>query len=191
MSRATVAFAVVMALVGCPGATKPIATDVVVDAGQSSLAIDAGAAEVDAGVADAGPVHSKLRFTLELSIDDGGAEVAEQNLEGAPIEVGPLRGLSVTSVALRDYRIRVIDSADQVVPSDDWAAVLAGGLKYSMGFVQPLKPGRTYYLTIEAQNGAQLLDVTGKPWDDVRLPLRGRGDPEPEAGKPARKKKKR
>ena len=108
------------------------------------------------------------------------------------LEVDSLRGLTIVTIALRDYRIRVIDSADQVVPSDDIATELDGGLTYVIAFAQPLRQGKTYALTLEAQAGPQLTDWAGKPWDDVRLSLKVRGQVEPEPGvKLSKKKKKR
>lgn len=111
--------------------------------------------------------------------------------DGAEVDV--LRGLVVKTVALRDSRIRVIDSADQVVASDDVGTEFDGGLSYAIEFSQPLKAGKTYNLTIEAQLGAQVIDASGNPWDDLRLTVKVRGTLEAGTRKPGKhsKRKKR
>ena len=183
MKRLVVLTVFGFSLCGCPDAPKAS-----LDAGVL-IVVDAGAPGLDAGVSvDAG---SSLRYLVFGVLLDGGAEPLTAFEEAKSIEVDSLRGLAVTSVALRDYRIRVIDSADQVVPSDDTATELDGGLSYVIAFTQPLRPGKTYALTFEAQAGSQLTDAAGNPWDDVRLTLKVRGQPEPESGAKLTKKKKK
>ena len=170
-------------LFGCP-----VASGVVVDGG--ALVLDAGVSQPDAGpIVDAG---SSLRyFVVGLLLDGGAQPLLIATDEVKSVEVESWRGLTVSFVALRDYRIRVIDSADQIVPSDDTATELDGGLTYVIAFAQPLRPGKSYALTLEAQAGAQFIDSAGRPWDDVRLSIKVRGQPDPEPGrKPAKKKKK-
>lgn len=170
-------------LVGCPAeVSKPV----VIDAG--SVVIDAA----DAGLVeslDGGVTQPSLAYVITGTLLDGGTTL----VEAESIEIDVLRGLTVSSVALRDYRIRVIDGSDQVVPSDDTATELDGGtLNYAITFVQPLKPGRNYTVTIESQVGTQFTDAHNKPWADVRLALKTRGAYEPEPGaKTSKKKKKR
>lgn len=170
-------------LFGCPEALR-----VTPDAGLVLVVVDAGGSSgLDAGpVVDGG---SSLRYLVAGALLDGGAEPLIALDEAKIIEVDSLRGLTVTSVALRDYRIRVIDSADQVVPSDDTATELDGGLTYVIAFSQPLRPGKTYALTLEAQAGPQLTDSSGMPWDDVRLNFQVRGQAEPTPLAKTKKKK--
>ena len=170
-------------LFGCPDSLNAAP-----DAGQS-IVVDAAVAEVDAGMSvEAG---SLLRYFVTGALLDGGAEPLMAAEDAKSLEVDSLRGLTIFTIALRDYRIRVIDSADQVVPSDDIATELDGGLTYVIAFTQPLRPGKTYALTLEAQAGPQLTDWTGKPWDDVRLSLKVRGQVEPEPGVKLNKKKRK
>ncbi len=185
-------------LPGCPPSSPPVSLALDASASQT---VDAGLVGEDAGqptATDGGAVveadggvsvakHAVLLVEVNAISDGGLSAVAFDENNTAQVEV--LRGLNVNSVGLRDYRIRVIDWVDQVVSSDDTATEVDGGLVYLMNFTQPLKAGRTYTLTIEAQSGTQFTDVQGAPHDDVRYTLKVRGDVEPEPGKPAKKKK--
>ncbi len=193
MKRLLLVVGAFLFLVGCPAeVSKPVifvdAGLVVIDAGD--VAIDAGDVAIDAGLEplDAGTGHSSLVYSITGTLLDGGTT----RIDAESAEIDVLRGLTINSVALRDYRIRVIDGSDQVVPSDDTATELDGGsLNYSISFVQPLKPGRNYTVTIESQVGVEFTDTQGKPWADVRLALKTRGVYAPEPGAKASKKKKK
>ncbi len=179
-------------LIGCPEASRVAPLNF--DAGPLAGVV-LGIEPPDAGLwVDAGMVRAALGFSAVGALLDGGFMLIEAVEEGAASEVEALRGITITTTALRDYRIRVIDGSDQIVPSDETATELDGGLTYTIAFAQPLKPGKRYALTLEAQAGAQFTDVTGRPWDDIRLTLQVRGQPEAEtgaSGKPSKKKKKR
>ncbi|MBL8957765.1 MAG: hypothetical protein JNK82_43720 [Myxococcaceae bacterium] len=143
-------------------------------------AVDSGSAVVAPAV-DAGPPPGprELELTITAQLADGGIEV----VTGA---VDPVKSLSVwVPVPLADYRLRVFDEGDKVVPSDDQAHETDGGIDYLISFVEPLKTGRTYRLTVEAQLEAQL-----EGFKDVEIALKVRGQIEADK-KPGQKKKKR
>jgi hypothetical protein len=143
-----------LVLAACPAAP------VIQDAG----APDAGVA-VDAGpppVVDAGPPGP---VTLDVDV---------------PEELDPVQQLDVRIPAvIKDYRLRVFDESDRVVPSDDTAKEADGGIDYSVAFTEPLKAGHKYRLTIEPQRGDTV------EFKDVERMFRIRGEPE----KPPKKKK--
>lgn len=159
------------------------------------IALDAGGSIGDAGEPDAADAGAALPFAIFATLSDGGTEDLNLNLEPAGVtELDSAKRITVSSPSLRDYRIRLIDSSDQVVPSNDTASELDGGLVYSIELVQALKAGKAYALTIDAQNGAQFTDVAGRALDDVRLILKVRGQLEQEPAAPGMKvskKKKR
>jgi hypothetical protein len=149
---------------------------VVPDAGPE----DAGVVEVDAGpppVVDAGPPPGPL--TLELTISVDGGEVTD--------EIDPVQQLDVRIPApLRDYRVRVFDDSDRVVPSDDTAKEADGGIDYEVVFTEPLKTGRKYRLTVEAQRG----EVIDDHYKDAERELKVRGEIEKPAGSKKKSKRK-
>ena len=190
-SRMWLSALVLLILSACPDRSKPVADAAVVepaDAGAPDA--DAGPATLDGG-ADAGEAPdaaialTELPITIEVEVD-GGLEAVEFKANAAEIEPGSV--FMITSpVALKDFRVRLIDWADQVVPSDD-TAILDGGLSYRLVLTQPTRPGRSYTLTIDAELGPLLLDRSGHDWEDVRRTLTIRGELQPENGKAVKKK---
>jgi hypothetical protein len=150
-----------LVLAGCPAPP-------VLDAGMA----DSGAVVIDAGppaIVDAGPPPGPLAIDVAV-----------------PDEVDPVQQLEVRiPVVLKDYRLRVFDDSDRIVPSDDTAKEADGGIDYGIAFTEPLKPGHKYRLTIEAQRG----DVIDDHYRDVERTFRVRGELERPAG--AKKKKHR
>lgn len=155
-----------LVLAGCP------APQAVPDAG----VVDAGSVVVDAGpppVIDAGPPPGPVMLELTITTDGGLVED----------EIDPVQQLDVHIPALlKDYRLRVFDDGDRVVPSDDTARETDGGIDYGIVFTEPLKTGRKYRLTVEAQRG----DVIDDHYKDAERELKVRGEVE----KPANAKKK-
>jgi hypothetical protein len=116
-----------LVLAGCPAA--PVLDAGVADSGAIAV-VDAGVA-APAEVVDAGPPQ----LDVEL-----------------PEELDPVQQLEVRiPIVIKDYRLRVFDDQDKVVPSDDTAHEADGGIDYSIQFTEPLKAGRKYRLTIEPQ----------------------------------------
>lgn len=155
----------------------------VADAGVS---VDA-AAEVDAGAS------KNLELQLEAKLLDGGTVLLPGNAE-APVRLDPANGLVVTTnLPLRNYRIRLFDEADRAVPSDDRAEDLAQALRYELTLQEPLKSGYRYALVLDAQSGAQMVDLQGNTHPDVRLGLQINGEKQKPAPKkqPAKKRKKK
>ncbi len=189
MRRSPLVLVVLAAFTGCPRGKAPadagvdaaIESDAGVagDAGAAAGAGDAGAAQ-DAGV-DGGAGPAELTFSAELLLADGGTASLPM---GPRVEIEPLAGFTLHfGVELTDYRVRVIDGADQVVPSDDEAHDTDAGTDYQAHFLKPLRPAHTYHLQIDAQNGPEIGDQTGRTYRDVDLELKTLGQPEPAPGK--------
>lgn len=167
-----------------------------------SVAVDAGVPPVDAGV-DAGVAlwvdggaraavePQSLKFQLLAMQRDGGTELVI--VSGLRAEVEPAKALVlVLEQELADYRVRLLDAQEQIPPSDDEAVGLDGGLQYRIMLAAPLRPGRAYALTVEAELGADLTDVRGARFRDLRIELKVRGEPEPERApwRPERRRRK-
>jgi hypothetical protein len=179
--------AVLVLLTACPS-RSPKSTEV--DAGLADAAIEVDAGAGDAGV-DAGALDASVAFAVALFVETDGGMLDPVDLVQSAATIDVAQVIQVqTSVDLRDYRVRLFDWAEQIVPSDD-VATRDGGLSYRIGLLQPLRPGRTYTLVIDADLGPTMVDPNGRPLDDVRLSLSVRGEiqPEPGARVPKRKKK--
>jgi hypothetical protein len=181
---AALGIAAIAALAGCP---KP-APETPPDAGSigAAIAIDAGVG-IDAGAVDAGPpIPGELPFTLIATRADGGTE--DLRIVEGRAELDPARGFDLAiPVALKDYRVRLMDWADQIVPADEVATAADGGVAYRIDLLQPLHTGRTYLLQIDAEFGPEITDTAGRTWDDVRVHLAVRGEIEPAPGKAPKK----
>ena len=92
-------------------------------------------------------------------------------------------------IVLKDFRIRLLDWREQIVVSDD--ELLSDGKTYVITLPEPLKTGRGYTLTLDAELGPVVTDDSGGTWNDWELAFRIAGDvqPEPSAKKPGKKKK--
>ncbi len=161
-------------LSACPDVSGP----------DAAAPFDAG--EPDAAIIDAGP---PLPLTLEPGVvaiarDGGGVEVKA----GAQLE--DVATLSVSlPVRLKDFRVRLMDWRDQIVPSDD--ELLADGKTYVITLQEPLKTGRGYALKLDAELGPIVTDETGATWNDWDLSFRIAGDvvPDPKPTKQSGKRK--
>lgn len=170
---------VVLLMVACP-AEKPV----VIDAGPPVVeVIDAGPA-VDAGP----PPPSSLESTqVTATFTDGGTVALTSKAE-----IDPATALTISlPIKLKDFRIRLLDWREQIVVSDD--ELMADGRTYVITLKEPLKTGRGYNLTLDAELGPVITDDTGGTWTDWELAFRIAGEVQPEPSavkkKPGKKKK--
>lgn len=180
--RAVVVIAVLLA--GCPNPPSPPVPD-------AAAPIDAGV-EADAGppvIVDAGPpAPTELTFAIDFLGLDGGVSTV-RSTEGHA-EIDPARTVLIQfPAALKDFRVRMFDGAEQVLPSDEEARVEDGGMSYRIALAAPLKAGRAYNFSVESELGHEITDIAGHGYRDVFVSLTVRGEPEP-AGKPGKKRRK-
>lgn len=152
-------------------------------------AADVSAVEVDAGDFDAGPPAppAPRELPVRLAVADGGLLLVDQSADVDEIVALDAR----IDAPLKDYRVRLIDEAERVVPSDDRATESDAGIDYHIELVEPLKPGRTYVLSFDAQTGAVIDDAAGNPYRDLELKLKVRGERQPEPRQLKKTKKRR
>jgi hypothetical protein len=67
-------------------------------------------------------------------------------------------------IKLRDFWIRLMNWREQVVASDD--ELLADGRAYLINLPEPLKTGRAYRLTLDAELGSIITDDSGRTWNE-------------------------
>ena len=107
-------------------------------------------------------------------------------------EIEPARSVFIQfPTPLKDYRVRIFDGAEQVLASDEEARAEDGGMSYRIVLAAPLKPGRSYSFSVEAELGHEITDLVGRGYRDVRVGLKVRGEPEPEPSKKKPGKKRR
>jgi len=134
---------------------------------------------LDAGPVDAGPPPPPaLALIVRAMTGDGGT--LELPLDAAaPSVLDPTSDFEVWANApLKNYRVRVFDDAERVLPSDDTANDADGQTLYRLHLSQPLRPGRRYALLLDAQSGPLLLDGFGRSHGDVRVEFKTSGERE-------------
>ena len=180
LSFAVCAAALVVA--GCPKPSTPDA-----DAG-----VLPAESELDAGL-DAQPAPA-ASFTLQYERSDAGGLDTIPLVgadEGRPL-IEPTSTLELRStLALRNYRVRLFDEVDRAMVSDDAAEESAQGLLYRITLPTPLKTGHKYTLVIDAQSGTSMTDSQGRELPDVRIPFQVSGEKEKPAPPPKKQKQRR
>lgn len=174
LSFAVCAAALVVA--GCP---KPSAPPT--DAGVTAEP------ELDAGVEEPGPAS----FSLQYERPDAGLEAIPivGDEDGRPL-IEPTSTLELrSSLALRNYRVRLFDETDRAMVSDDTAEESANGLLYRVSLPTPLKSGHKYTLVIDAQTGTSMTDSQGRELPDVRIPFQVSGEKEKPAPPPKKQRR--
>lgn len=164
------------------------------------LVAGSGCRKEPAPAPDAGPpevaapqIPDALRLTVIVESPELGSVLVAFDEEDRP-DVPQAQSLRVrTNLLLTNYRIRLLDEADRVVPSDDLVRTEPDGLLYEIGLVEPLKTGFAYALVIDPQTGAEVRDAHGRSHPEQRLEFRVAGErekPQPEQ-RPSRSNRRR
>jgi hypothetical protein len=171
--------AAMLVLAGCPKPSEPSAAD---------ASAEAPTPPPEAS-STPGPTAA---FTLQYTLADAGVEsipIASEE-EGRPL-IEPTSALELRStLALRNYRIRLFDEVERAMVSDDTAEESAAGLRYRISLPTPLKAGFKYTLVVDAQTGTSILDAQGRELADLRIPFQVAGEKEKEPP-PTPKKRRR
>ncbi|WP_331097712.1 hypothetical protein [Archangium sp.] len=166
---------------GCPKPSTP-GEDAGTTATEPGPETDSGA------IAEPGPAS----FTLQYVLADAGMDAIPLvgPDEGRPL-IEPTSRLELRStLALRNYRVRLFDEVERAMVSDDAAEESATGLLYRISLPTPLKTGHKYTLVIDAQTGTSMTDSQGRELPDLRIPFQVSGEKEKPAP-PAKKQKQR
>lgn len=149
---------------------------------------DAGTAQ-HAQVIDAGPPGPvALDVRVSFAVPDAGIELVALDV-GQRATVPQAERIELeTNQPVRNYRVRLFDEIDKVVPSDDSADDLPERLRYVIGLETPLKTGYRYALVFDAQTGAAMLDAQGQPVPDLRYEFTVAGERQKPPPPPPKKK---
>jgi len=133
-----------------------------------------------------------LELQIELRLPDGGT--IREVLGPSPGPMVPVtQELFVTAnLRLRNYRLRVLDEVDRALASDDIPEGTVAGLRYHISLLSPLRSGHRYTVLLDAQNGTNLEDGTGRTLDELRFDFHTAGEREkdtPVKRKPAKHKR--
>lgn len=201
--RSTLQMAMLLVLAlacwGCP-ARRDIAQQQV-DA--SAGGDDSGVDLLDAGseareAADASIPSSSLSrargIDVELTVEavDGGRTtltLTGLGLDAGASEIEPTRLLELRlSPRPQSPRIRLFDWTEQIVESNDTGLSSDDDpiYAYRIEALEPLHAGRTYILTVDSELGGRLLDASGSPLEEVRIPLKVVGGAGLKADSPSR-----
>jgi hypothetical protein len=168
--------AAMLALAGCPKPSAPSAAD---------ASTEAPALPPEANT------PAPAAFTLQYALPDAGHEsipIAGEE-EGRPL-IEPTSELELRStLALRNYRIRLFDEVERAMVSDDTAEESEAGLRYRISLPTPLKAGFKYTLVVDAQTGTSMMDAQGRELADLRIPFQVAGEKEKEPPAPPKKRR--
>jgi hypothetical protein len=163
-----------LVLIGCPAKVVGV-----VDSGPSVAEV------IDAGIVDAGPpMPVSMEPVVTAGLADGGT-IGVTSKE--PIDAPKTLTIALPT-KLKDFRFRLVDWRDQVVVSDD--ELLGDGRTYVIALPEPLKTGRRYTLSLDAEVGAVVTAESGQTVQDWELDFVIAGDVVPEPGSAKKKPKK-
>lgn len=166
-----------LVLAGCPKPSAPSAAD--------------ASAELPALPPEDSSTPAPAAFTLQYALPDAGHEsipIAGEE-EGRPL-IEPTSELELRStLALRNYRIRLFDEVERAMVSDDIAEESETGLRYRISLPTPLKAGFKYTLVVDAQTGTSMMDAQGRELADLRIPFQIAGEKEKEPQAPPKKRR--
>lgn len=130
-----------------------------------------------------------------VSTDDGGRSLLVPPVDGGMLELEATREIELRIFpAFKAPRIRLFDSNDRILESDDTDVATDGGddgttLGYRISLLDGLEPGRAYHLGIDTEiepplvdfAGKPIVDRTGRPMDELRIELNVVGEPKSKA----------
>ena len=145
--------------------------------------LDAGSEALepaDASIPSSSSPSRARGIDVELTVEavDGGRTTLTLNglgLDAGASEIEPARLLELRlSPRPQSPRIRLFDWTEQIVESNDTDRSSGDDpiYAYRIEALEPLRAGRTYTLTVDSELGGRLLDASGSPLEEVRMPLK-------------------
>jgi hypothetical protein len=115
-----------------------------------------------------------------LRIHESSGTLSELQLKPeAEFEMEPAQRIEVlANQKLVDLRVRLMDAQERVLPSDEEMVSEAHGTSVNIQLLSPLKPANTLILLADSQLGHSISNEHGDTYDDFRVSLKVRGEPE-------------
>jgi len=137
------------------------------------------------------PEDAGVSLEFEAVLTDGGVVVLNPEA-GSFAVTEPASELRMTAhPQLTDFRVRVFDETEKALVSDDEASVADSGTYYRVQLAQPLKSGFKYTVVVDGQTSPERVDISGRRYPELRLPIQISGEKEKPPPPPARKKRRR
>jgi hypothetical protein len=106
----------------------------------------------------------------------------------AEFEMEPAQKIEiVANQKLADFRVRLMDAQERVLPSDDEMLSDANGTVVTIQPLSPLKAANSLILLMDGQLGSEISNARGDYYEAFRATLKVRGEPEKPAPKPPKK----
>ena len=141
------------------------------------------------------PPREKPALSFTLRVHELSGVVSELSLQAeSEFEVEPAQKMEViANQPLADFRVRLMDAQERILPSDEEIFVAAHATTVSIQLLSALKPANFLVLMVDAQLADRISNTHGDSYDDFRVTLKVRGEPEkaePTPKTPSKKPKK-
>lgn len=124
-----------------------------------------------------------------VAVVDGGVSLPLSGPETPDVPVDASFELT-SAIALADFRIRLLDETEKLVPSDDRADV-SRGTRYRLAPREPLVPGSRYRLLVDGLHRPLPTGADGVAYGELSLAFRTAGEKPPPPPPPPKKRQRR
>ena len=132
------------------------------------------------------PPRQKPELSFSLRVHELSGAVSELLLKPeAEFEIEPAQRIEVVAnQKLADFRVRLMDAQERVLPSDEEIFFAAHATTVNIQLLSPLKPANSLVLLVDSQLSHKISNTHGDNYDDFRASFKVRGEPEKPAEKP-------
>jgi len=130
--------------------------------------------------------REKPELSFSLRIHELSGVISELVLQPeAEFEMEPAQRIEViANQPLVDFRVRLMDSQERVLPSDEEISFDPKATTVNIQLLSGLKPATSLVLLVDSQLSQHILNAEGDRYDDFRATLKVRGEPEKPAAQP-------
>jgi len=130
--------------------------------------------------------RQKPELLFSLRVHESSGAVSELQLKAeAEFEIEPSQRVEIiANQKLVDFRARLMDAQERVLPSDEEMFFDTRGTVVDIQLLSPLKPANSLILLMDSQMAHKISNDQGDSYDDFRITLKVRGEPEKPAPKP-------
>jgi len=141
---------------------------------------------LDSQKAEVPAPRQKPELLFSLRIHESSGAISELSLASeAEFEIEPAQRIEVlANQPLADFRVRLMDAQERVLPSDEEISLDANGTLVNIQLLSPLKPANSLVLLVDSQLAPRISNQQADTYDDFRVSLKVRGEPEKAEPKP-------